>query len=179
MNVYDFDNTIYDGESLIDFFFFLISKNKKLILYIPLIGYTAVLYKLEYLSIDKLYYLAGKMSSIVINNKENANKFIKEFWEKYQYKLKKEYLNKIRNEDVIITASPDILILGIKNILNTENIICSKFNLDTGKFDFICFRENKAKAFKEKYPNNYIKEFYTDSLNDIVKKKKVKRIIPK
>lgn len=167
MNIFDFDNTIYDGESLVDFFCFCISKKKSLSLYLPLIIYTTILYKANLLSIDKLYTLASKMSSAVIDNKEHAELFIQEFWHKNKYKLKKDYLDKLNSNDVIITASPRILINGIKNQLNTENIICSEFNLETGKFEFIRLGENKVYALKNQYPNISINEFYTDSLSDI------------
>lgn len=175
MNVYDFDNTIYDGESVVDFFLFCMIKKKSLIFYLPLVIYTTILYKLNLLPINKLYELASKMSSVVINNKENASLFIKEFWNKNECKLKKEFLKKIRGDDVIITASPRLLIEGITDKLNTNNIICSEFNLETGKFEFICFRENKAKAFIEKYPTVVIEEFYTDSLSDVSLMKKAKK----
>ena len=35
MNVYDFDNTIYDGESFIDLFIFLFKKDPSLVKYVP------------------------------------------------------------------------------------------------------------------------------------------------
>ena len=35
MNVFDFDNTIYDGESAIDFFLYYLKKDPKLIRYLP------------------------------------------------------------------------------------------------------------------------------------------------
>lgn len=167
MNVYDFDNTIYDGESLIDFFLFSIKKRKSLIKYLPLIFYTASLYKLRLLPIEKLYKLAGKMSSAIIDNKENAEMFIRDFWNENFSKLKPYYLNKLKSGDVIISASPRILIEGILNKLKTNNLVCSELDLETGTFDFVCFKENKALAFKKKYPNVTIDEFYTDSLNDI------------
>lgn len=166
MNVFDFDNTIYDGESLIDFFLFCIKKKKNLSLYLPLVMYTAILYKLNLLSIDKLYELASRMSSAVINNKENADLFITEFWEKNEHKLKKYYLDKINSNDVIISASPRILLDKIKDKLKTNHIICSEFNLDTGKFEFICFGKNKVTAFKQEYSNTVIDTFYTDSKSD-------------
>lgn len=166
MNVFDFDNTIYDGESLIDFFDFCINKKKYLSLYIPLVLYTAILYKLNLLSIDKLYELASKMSSEVINNKENADLFITEFWKKNEHKLKKSYLDMINSNDVIITASPRLLIDKIKDKLKTNHIICSEFNLETGKFEFICFGVNKVTAFKQLYPSANINSFYTDSKSD-------------
>lgn len=176
MNVYDFDNTIYDGESLVDFFIFCIMKKKSLIIYLPLIVYTAILYKLNSLPIDKLYRLASKMSSVVINNKQNADLFIKEFWNKNEVKLKSYYLDKLKATDIIITASPRLLIEGITDKLKTKNIICSEFNLETGKFEFIWFRENKVVGLKNQYPDAIINEFYTDSLNDIPLMKLAKKV---
>ena len=48
MNAYDFDNTIYDGESLFDFFIFCMYKKKSLILYFPFVLYILVLYKTHF-----------------------------------------------------------------------------------------------------------------------------------
>lgn len=167
MNVYDFDNTIYDGESIIDFFMFCIKKDISLSKYIPLATHTVMLYKMNLLPIEKLYELANQMSSIIVKNKEQANSLVKEFWSLNKHKLKKYFLDKINSDDIILTASPRILISGILDELKTKNIICSEINLETGKFEFLCFRENKVVAFKQKYPNASIEEFYTDSLNDL------------
>lgn len=167
MNVYDFDNTIYDGESIIDFFMFCIKKDISLSKYIPLATHTVMLYKMNLLPIEKLYELANQMSSIIVKNKEQANSLVKEFWSLNKHKLKKYFLDKITSDDIILTASPRILISGILEELKTKNIICSEINLETGKFEFLCFRENKVVAFKQQYPNASIEEFYTDSLNDL------------
>ena len=35
MNVYDFDNTIYDGESSVDFFFYFLKKDLSLSKHVP------------------------------------------------------------------------------------------------------------------------------------------------
>ena len=167
MNVYDFDNTIYDGESIVDFFAFCIQKKKSLCKYIPLAIYTVALYKTNSLSREKLYELSSKISSLIIENKEFADELIKEFWTLNKHKLKKYFLDKITSSDVILTAAPRMLIEGILEELNTKNIICSEFNLETGKFEFLCYRENKVVAFKNRYPNAIIEEFYTDSMNDL------------
>lgn len=89
MKVFDFDNTIYDGESVVDFFLFAMKKKHELIKYLPLMIYTATLYKIGILSIDKLYELSSKMSNVIIKNKEDAEVFIREFWNGNQTKLKK------------------------------------------------------------------------------------------
>lgn len=167
MNVYDFDNTIYDGESSVDFFLYCLDKNRSLIIYLPLILYTAVLYKMKILSMEKLYKTAEKLTSLFINNKEDISIMVDDFWSLNSKKLKMYYINKLSEKDVVITASPSFLINGILDRLKTNNVICSEFNTKTGKFEFVCYKENKVKAFKEKYPNTDIDNFYTDSLNDI------------
>ena len=119
------------------------------------------------LSIDDLYTKASKLTKVITNNKADIDEYVNMFWQKNKKKLKQNMLDKIRKEDIIITASPDILIKGIASKLKTKNIISSILNVDTGKFEFICFRENKVTIFKEKYPNAIIDEFYTDSLADL------------
>ena len=133
----------------------------------PIVLYSALLYKLNKLSIDKLSEAASKLAKTVVNNKENIDAFVEEFWNINKSKLKKEYLDMISSEDIIITASPNILIEGIAKELKTKKIISSIFNVDTGKFEFLCFRENKVKVFKEKFPDVVIDEFYTDSYSDL------------
>ena len=169
MNVYDFDNTIYDGESLVDFFIFCMKKKPELTLYFPFVLYILVLYKLRLLPIEKIYDVATKMTSPIMSNKDCADDFVEEFWKKNHSKLKKEFLEMLTAEDIIITGSPRILVSGIIEQLKIlpSNLVCSEFDLDTGKCEFICFRENKAYVFKEKFPNIVIDNFYTDSLNDI------------
>lgn len=175
MNAYDFDNTIYDGESLFDFFMFCLSKKLSLIIYLPLVIYILILYKLTLLSDKKLYNFANIMSSTIIDSKDDIPRYVDEFWKKNNYKLKPLFLRKLKESDIIITASPRFLIEGIKDKLNTKNIICTEYNLNTGKFEFICFRHNKVKIFRQLYPSTKVDEFYTDSLNDIPMIKLAKR----
>ena len=169
MNVYDFDNTIYDGESTKDFFLFLLEKNKDLTKYLPLVGYIALLHKTGNLPIEKIdLYLqkAEKLTNIIIKNKDLAQPLIKEFWEKHQHKLKEKFLAHLTKNDVIITASPQILLDAIKDKLPVKMIIGSKIDLDTGRIEFACIGKNKALAFRNMFGDAKIHNFYTDSLND-------------
>ena len=99
-------------------------------------------------------------------NKDMIRMYVKEFWMKNSSKLKKSFLELLKADDVIITASPSILIDGIKDMLNTTHIICSEIDLDTGKISYICFGENKAQIFQTMYPGVVIDNFYTDSFSD-------------
>lgn len=71
MNAYDFDNTIYNGESLYDFFIFCIGKKKMLLLYLPVVIYILILYKLTLLNDNKLYKFSNIMSSTIIDSKDD------------------------------------------------------------------------------------------------------------
>ena len=51
--VYDFDKTVYNGDSSIDFFFFCLSKKVKLVKYIAIIVYYFCLYILHIISTKK------------------------------------------------------------------------------------------------------------------------------
>ena len=136
MNVYDFDNTIYDGESVFDFFLFCVKKEKRLILYFPMLLKNLFRYKAGKLTIDGLYEEASKLTKEVIRNREHADAYISEFWSINSHKLKKEFLDKLKSDDVIITASPVILIKAISDQLKTENIIGSRIDLYTGRMEF-------------------------------------------
>lgn len=46
MRVFDFDNTIYDGESVIDFYLFSLRRNPKVARYVPVVLYHLLRYKL-------------------------------------------------------------------------------------------------------------------------------------
>lgn len=168
MNAYDFDNTIYDGESIFDFFLFCLRKDIWLVKFFPLVLIRLVEYKLNLLNLDKIRRsVETVINSFFKHSKFNYDELIKEFWEKNHHKIKKEFLKKLKKDDLIITGCPDFLINYIKDELVAENIICTEFDLEKRKLIFICFGENKVKAFKKRFPDKKIKEFYTDSLADI------------
>ncbi len=189
MNAYDFDNTIYNGESIFDFFLFILKKDIWLIKFLPIVLIRLIEYKLNILKIDKIY----KTVEMIINSffkrsNFNYNELVEQFWKKNYKKLKPEFLKMLKKNDLIITGCPSFLIGYIKDDLKAKNIICTEFDIDNKKVKFICFGDNKVKAFKEKYKNKRIKKFYTDSLSDIpfmkladevyfVNKDKIKKIV--
>ena len=167
MNAYDFDNTIYDGESIVDFFLFCLKKDLKLLKYLPNIIILLIKYKLNLVKIETITNFVEKFSdNFFKDNKTDYNQLAIEFWNKNSKKLKQEFLDNLKNDDLIITGCPNFLIEHIKNKLKTKNIICTVFNFETKKLEFLCFGENKVKIYKEKYQDKKINKFYTDSLAD-------------
>ena len=52
IDVYDFDGTIYDGDSTVDFFFFTLFRNPRIIVKLPVIFWYACLYLLHIVSLQ-------------------------------------------------------------------------------------------------------------------------------
>ncbi len=166
MNVYDFDNTIYDGESAIDFFFYLLRKTPSLIKYIPKVTECLIRYKLHRITLQMVTEKYEKAVEEALGSFDNIQEDICRFWDRNIHKIKPMFTEKFKDGDLILTASPEITIREVCKRLNIKNYIGSKVDFETGKIHFICYRENKVSAFREMYPDTQIENFYTDSLND-------------
>ena len=58
------------------------------------------------------------------------------------------------------------MINGIRNRLHTDHIISSEVDLDSGRFTYLNYKDNKVRRYKELYGDTPIDVFYTDSYND-------------
>lgn len=167
LNVYDFDNTIYDGESIFDFFLFCLKKQPSLVRYIPLMVNTLAQYKLCRITAEELTEKAEKYMGRFFSGFEDTQGLIKEFWDKNIGKIKPFYLQNHREDDVIITASWDALIAEACKRLGIHEYIASEIDKETFRIKFLCYRDNKVHAFREKYRGKKVDSFYTDSKNDL------------
>lgn len=161
MNVYDFDKTIYNGDSTLDFFYFVLKRNNRLIKYLPIQILGLILYKFNIYSKEKfksIFFIFIKDIDLKIE--------VDEFWKIYRTKIKKWYINKRKTTDVIISASPDFLLEPFCNQINV-NLICTKVDDATGKLvSKNCFGAEKVKRFKREFDSK-IDEFYSDSKSDL------------
>lgn len=162
MNVYDFDKTIYDGDSSVDFFFFEIRRHPLLIRFLPRALVFMILYKLKV--VDKTamknqiykYFTGIKQLEVEID----------QFWVKHEYLLKGWYLETKQDSDVIISASPEFLLKPVCDRLGVT-LIGSIVDPKTGKnLRLNCYGEEKPVRFKEQFSLDEIDEFYSDSLSD-------------
>lgn len=187
MRVFDFDNTLYNGESSVDFAIFMIKSNYKIIFWLPRIFWNLLLYKLCIIKKDKMENTINKFIKRFFSNKSEINKLVLEFWKVNEKKLYFDIISDIKEEDIIISACPDFILNKIINKLGTANFICSKVDIDKKKVIYLNFGDNKVKKYKEIYGNKIIDSFYTDSYNDkammdislkvfLVRKGKIKEI---
>lgn len=166
MKVFDFDNTIYRGESSVDYAFYMIRHNKKIIRYVPTILFSLAGYKLCLLSKEKLEGIINDFCAGVLDGTESPVDFVKPFWEANAHKLNREMLSLISPDDVIISASPIFLIEGIRDMLNTDQIVGTEVDFARKKITWFNFGKNKVKRYKTLYGDRTIDAFYTDSYND-------------
>lgn len=166
MNVYDFDNTIYKGESAIDFFLYYMKRDPKLLLYLPKVIVALLKYKARKITINEALNEYGTLVESYCRGVADLEGDIKKFWDKNIGKIKPFYAEIRKDDDVILSAGFDVVLeemgrrTGIKNIVSTET---DRENFAIKNF---CFRENKVKIFRKYYPDAVIENFYTDSLND-------------
>lgn len=185
MRVFDFDNTIYDGESVFDFYLFSIRFNPKTAKYVFIVIYNLFKYKMGKTTMEDLQEAAKKYASDYLNAFDDKEKIVKLFWDRHIKKIKDWYSP--REDDIILTASFNLMMDEICARLGIKNCICSVVNRDTMEVEYLNFSENKRKTFIEKYKGAVIDEFYTDNMLDkpmidiakkayLVKGNKIRRI---
>ena len=163
MNVYDFDKTIYDGDSTLHFYFYCIKKQPIILIWLPFQMWALVIYLLGI--IDKTKFKQDFY--IFLKSITNIDDLINSFWNINVKRIKQWYIKKQQIDDVIISASPEFLLTPICDMINIKYLIASKVNKLNGGYDGInCYGEEKVNRFNHLFPNNYILEFYSDSLAD-------------
>lgn len=187
MNVYDFDNTIYDGESVVDFYIFLLNKNPRLMTLMPKMVWMLLRYKACRISEEELLRQAQRYTARFFSYVANRD-LVVEFWDKNQKKIKKFYLERRKDDDVVLSASCNILIEEMCQRLGIKTVISSEIDVQNGEILQLCFRERKPEIFRKYFPGAVIDNFYTDSMNDspmfelarhiyLVKGNKVKELV--
>ena len=163
MNVYDFDKTIYKGDSTIDFYIYCLKKYPKIIFCLPRQLIAAIKYKFKIIDKtrfkEEFYCFLEKVSDI--------DQEIKCFWDKNGDRIKEWYKEKKQDDDVIISASPEFLLSEIFRRIGIRNLIASKVDKKTGKYIGInCYGKEKTERFYQEFSNGIIEEFYSDSYSD-------------
>lgn len=163
VNVYDFDKTIYDGDSTIDFYKFCLKKNKKIIILLPIQLFYMFLYLIK---LKDKKDMKEKFFSF-LKYIDNIDKYLVEFWNLNYNKIKGWYIDKNHDKDIIISASPKFLLEIPTNKLKVKKTIATIVDKKTGRFlSANCYGQEKVNRLKKEYSDVIIEEMYTDSLSD-------------
>lgn len=163
MNVYDFDGTIYNGDSTVDFFLYALKRNPSVLLYLPKQTWGFVLYGTK--CIDKTNLKEYFFSFLTAINTENL---VESFWNQNLHKIFDWYIKQQREDDIIISASPRFLLQPICNRLGIRHLIASEVDIKTGMFTGEnCRGQEKVQRLESEYNINHIDNFYSDSHSDL------------
>ncbi len=167
MNVFDFDETIYDGESSVQFMLYYIRTDPSVVRYVPdLIKVMGRYYRGEMHAEDFLRVYAPMLRDYFTRKKPDLAPLVTEFWNKREHKIKPFYRRIQRSDDVVITASPTFMMEEICRRIGVRHLIATDFDTGTGEVRSACYRENKVHLFRAAFPGAEIDDFYTDSFND-------------
>lgn len=163
MNVYDFDGTIYDGDSSVDFFLFALKRKPSLIRYAPgqMMGF--LLYGMKRINKTGLKeYFFRFLAGI------DAERLADDFWNQNQKKIYQWYPDQQQPDDIIISASPEFLLKPISERLGIRHLLASRVDVRSGKFTGEnCRGEEKVQRLAEEYHIAEIDRFYSDSSSDL------------
>ncbi|MBR5453500.1 MAG: HAD-IB family phosphatase [Clostridia bacterium] len=163
MNVYDFDKTISFHDSTERFYFFCLKKKPSLVRFLPMQGYYALGFALKLMKKtqfkEKFYRVFSGIPDI--------DAFVDEFWKENISDIKDWYRKNRRDDDVVISASPEFLLAPICRELGVGTLIASRVDKKTGKYTGEnCYGEEKVLRYREVFGDSEIDEFYSDSYSD-------------
>jgi len=162
MNVYDFDKTIYNGDSTVNFFFYCIKKRPRILVTIPRTAWYAVKYKLGICpktTFKEQFYR-------FLRHINDCDSLLNEFWAKNENLIKTWYLEQKKDDDIIISASPEFLLEPICSKLNIT-MMASRVDKHTGEYTGVnCDGKEKIRRLYEAFPEAHVDNFYSDSHSD-------------
>ena len=128
MNVYDFDDTIYHGDSTFDFYKFCLKKKPSVIFCFPVI--------------TALRFVLGFEKKLVFKERfyrfltcfSDVDTLVEDFWKTHIKNVKDWYKTQHKEDDVIISASPEFLLTPACRILGIRHLMASRVNKRTGKY---------------------------------------------
>lgn len=162
MNVYDFDNTIYDGDSTADFYLFCLKRHGKIALLLP----SLLKGTLKYYVLKRGTKTEMKQNMYRFLTKIDAERDIADFWKSHEKNVKGWYIRQQKTDDIIISASPEFLLKPICEKLKIRHLIASQVDVKSGQYSGInCHGEEKVRLFYEQFGGE-IDEFYSDSYSD-------------
>ncbi len=162
MNVYDFDETVFKGDTEVYFFNYMFRR----------IG--AFPWKLNYrfyewISNHKMMRKtkAREKCYRILRAVDDIDAVLEDFWDEHEKYLLDWYLKAKRPDDVIASGTPAFLMIPIVKRLGLTELIATDMDKHTGKVNgnYVVLQE-KVTEFRKKFPGQTIDNFYSDSWTD-------------
>lgn len=161
MNIYDFDNTIFKGDSSVKFIKYSLIRHPFIVLVSTFKSLFAII------TFKDFNIIKGNMFSFVKHIK-NFDNYMDKYIDKNIKNIKQFYLNNQKEDDVIISATCDFIIDRFCKKLNIKYYIATRYDIDKGIIiGSNCKGEEKVKQFYLNFAHPEVNEAYSDSDSDI------------
>jgi len=162
IDVYDFDGTIYDGDSTADFVLFCLRRHPAMITGAPRLAAAALKLAMKKINLTKFKsVLFGEMSRR-FSLEEEADAFWKS--EKTRSRLGPWFFETPRDLPIVIaSASPEFELCHAAKILGVETLIGTRCDMKTGElFGKNCKGAEKIERIREIFGDFEVRAMYTD-----------------
>lgn len=164
MNVYDFDKTIFEGDSTVAFLKYLFLSEKGLWRALPGVAVNALTYALR---LRAKQDFKQRLFSAIFPRVTDIDKALGDFWDKNLVRIMPWYVKNSRFDDVVISASPEFLVKYACDKLGVKLALGSPVDKYTGKyFGKNCHGDEKVARFRAACGDALIENFYSDSHSD-------------
>lgn len=162
MNVYDFDKTVFLRESSSLFFLFCLRKHPSLLVCLPKIGWYGLQCAVKRITLrDFKEAFHGYLRRL-----DDAEALAERFWDAHESEIPAWLPPLLPKGGLVISASPEFLIAPMCRRLGLM-WMGTRMDVHTGRITGEnCRGAEKARRFREKFPDAAVEVFYSDSLAD-------------
>lgn len=162
MNVYDFDKTVFHGDSTYRFFLFALRRHPKVLFCLPRIAIAAIKYYTFHVGTKTQF--KERMYSFLKHC--DTARDVELFWQQNLCRIKSFYHEIHQDSDLIISASPEFLLKPLEEKLHLT-VIASRVSPEDGKTTGVnCYHQEKVRRYRERFGDTAIEQFYSDSYSD-------------
>lgn len=162
MNVYDFDKTIFVGDTEDRFFDFMF-KQKGFRHFKPIWHFYNTLNKLGLMRKTR----SRELQYGFLKKVDDIDAQIKAYWEEMEQYMMPWYDTVKRPDDVIASGTPRFILEPIVKKLGIGGLVATEMDVKTGKIDGdFAVGEYKVVNFKNQYGLDCIDDFYSDAWSD-------------
>lgn len=164
MNIYDFDNTIYNGDTNKDILLYSFKKHPFKV--IKALNKTKKLerdYKRGLITFERV---KESMLSFLFEI-DDLNGYIEKFVSSHMKNIKPWYLSRKTDYDIVISASYELWIIPFCKKLGIKYVLATKTDKDGHIIGKNCKGEEKVKRLASTIPNAQIITSYSDSESDL------------
>lgn len=162
MNTYDFDKTVFNPDSSCLFFLYCLRRYPKTRRHLPKTAWAGIKFALKRLDTKSV----KEQVFSFLTELEDVDGVVKQFWNEKFADIEQWYLKQKREDDIIISASPEFLLEPVCKRLGVR-LIGTPMDKHTGRINGEnCHDREKVRRFYEQYPEAHSERFYSDSLSD-------------